>query len=149
MRLPRNLKMLRGPVDPSALAGTLFVLWIATLVHSSLVLPPGVRLRLADAAGLLGESLPDLSVAVDPGDPQRVFLGTEVGTVLRSSDGGILWDEVELLPRVQENRVFQPARPPGPVVAPASCGPRRAPGIAGQSLDARRRKGIDTTCLPS
>jgi biopolymer transport protein ExbD len=65
MRLPRNLKMLRGPIDPSALAGTLFLLWMATLAHSSLVFPPGVRLKLPEAAGLWGEVLPDLAVAVD------------------------------------------------------------------------------------
>jgi biopolymer transport protein ExbD len=65
MRLPRNLKMLRGPIDPSALAGTLLLLWMATLIHSSLVIPPGVRLRLPEATGIWGEVLPDLSVAVD------------------------------------------------------------------------------------
>ncbi|MBX3746259.1 MAG: biopolymer transporter ExbD [Verrucomicrobiae bacterium] len=66
MRLPRNIKMLRGPVDPSALAGTMFLLWIATFLHSSLVLPPGVRLELPEAAGVWGEVLPRWSVAVDP-----------------------------------------------------------------------------------
>jgi biopolymer transport protein ExbD len=65
MRLPRNVKMLRGPVDPSALAGTLFLLWTASLVHSSLVLPPGLRVRLPEAEGQWGEVLPGLSVAVD------------------------------------------------------------------------------------
>lgn len=66
MKLPRNIKMLRGPVDASAVAGTVFLLWMASLLHSSLVFPPGVRLRLPDARGLWGEVLPHLSVAVDP-----------------------------------------------------------------------------------
>jgi biopolymer transport protein ExbD len=65
MRLPRNLKMLRGPIDPSALAGTLLLLWTATLLHSSLVIPPGVRLRLPEANGIWGDVLPHLTVAVD------------------------------------------------------------------------------------
>ncbi len=65
MRLPRNIKMLRGPIDPSALAGTLFLLWTATMLHSSLVLPAGIRVRLPSAPGSWGEILPDLSLAVD------------------------------------------------------------------------------------
>jgi biopolymer transport protein ExbD len=69
MRLPRNVKMLRGPIDASALAGTVFLLWIATFMHSSLVLPPGVRLRLPDAPGIWGEVLPQLTVAVDASQP--------------------------------------------------------------------------------
>lgn len=66
MRLPRNIKMLRGPVDTSAMAGTLFLLWTVTLLHSSLVLPSGIRLNLPSAPGVIGEVLPNLSVAVDP-----------------------------------------------------------------------------------
>lgn len=65
MRLPRNIKMLRGPIDPSSLAGTMFLLWTASLLHSSLVLPAGVRVELPTAVGAWGEVLPDLSVAVD------------------------------------------------------------------------------------
>lgn len=66
MRLPRNIKMLRGPVDASALAGTMFLLWMATFLHSSLVLPPGIRLELPEAVAVWGEVLPRWSVAVDP-----------------------------------------------------------------------------------
>lgn len=65
MRLPRNVKMLRGPIDASALAGALFVLWTVTLLHSSLVVPPGVRLQLPEAPGLWGDTVPQLTVAVD------------------------------------------------------------------------------------
>ncbi len=65
MRLPRNIKMLRGPADVSAVAGTLFLLWTVSLLHSSLVIPAGVRVELPGAAGLWGEVLPDLTVAVD------------------------------------------------------------------------------------
>ncbi len=66
MRLPRNLKMLRGPVDSAAVAGTLLLLWIVTLLHSSLVLPPGVQLDLPPAADVWGQVIPQLAVAVDP-----------------------------------------------------------------------------------
>lgn len=66
MRFPRNVKMLRGPVDTSAMAGTLFLLWVVTLLHSSLVLPSGIRLNLPFAPAVMGEVLPNLSVAVDP-----------------------------------------------------------------------------------
>ena len=66
MRLPRNVKMLRGPVDAAAVAGTVFLLWMATFLHSSVVSPPGIRLRLPAAEGWWGEVLPDLALAVDP-----------------------------------------------------------------------------------
>ena len=66
MRLPRNVKMLRGPVDTSAMAGTLLLLWTVTMLHSSLVLPSGIRLNLPTAAGVVGDVLPNLSIAVDP-----------------------------------------------------------------------------------
>jgi biopolymer transport protein ExbD len=65
MRLPRNVKMLRGPVDPSALAGTLFLLWTVTLLQSSLMMPPGVRLELPEAEGITAEVLPDVAVGID------------------------------------------------------------------------------------
>ncbi len=65
MRLPRNFKMFRGGLDASAVAGTMFLLWMVTLLHSSLVLPAGIRLRLPEAEGLWGEVVPQWSVAVD------------------------------------------------------------------------------------
>lgn len=67
MRLPRHVKMLRGPIDASALAGTVFLLWMGTFLHSSLVMPAGIRLELPDAEGLWGEALPGLTLAVDAG----------------------------------------------------------------------------------
>ena len=67
MRLPRHVKMLRGPIDASALAGTVFLLWMGTFLHSSLVMPAGIRLELPAAEGLWGEALPGLTVAVDAG----------------------------------------------------------------------------------
>lgn len=65
MRLPRNFKMFRGGLDASAVAGTMFLLWMVTLLHSSLVLPAGVRLGLPEAEGMWGEVLPQWVVAVD------------------------------------------------------------------------------------
>ena len=38
------------------------------------------------------------AIAVDPSDPGRVWVGTEEGTVARSSDGGATWDEVDIAP---------------------------------------------------
>lgn len=66
MRLPRNVKLLRGPADAAALAGAMFLLWTVTLLHSSLVLPAGVRLHLPEAPGFWGETIPELAVAIDP-----------------------------------------------------------------------------------
>jgi|GEM_PF-3490611 len=57
--------MFRGGLDASAVAGTMFLLWMVTLLHSSLVLPAGIRLRLPEAEGLWGEVVPQWSVAVD------------------------------------------------------------------------------------
>ena len=65
MRLPRNVKMLRGPMDSSALAGTMLLLWTVVLLHSSLVLPSGMHLRLPEAEAGWAETLPDLTLAVD------------------------------------------------------------------------------------
>ncbi len=57
--------MFRGGLDASAVAGTMFLLWMVTLLHSSLVLPAGLRLRLPEAPGLWGEVVPNLAMAVD------------------------------------------------------------------------------------
>lgn len=57
--------MLRGPADAAALAGTMFLMWAATLLHSSMVMPMGVRMELPVGDGLRGEVVPDLAVAVD------------------------------------------------------------------------------------
>jgi hypothetical protein len=61
------------------------------------------------------------SVGTDPGDSRRVFVGTEAGTIMRSSDGGQSWDEIQLLPRVLEARVLQPSR--APTATDANPGP--------------------------
>lgn len=85
MRLPRNIKMLRGPLDASAVAGTLFLFWAATLLHSSLVLPPGLPLsfELPGAPGLWGRVLPGVTVAVDPAE--RLLFQNQI---VRESDLG-------------------------------------------------------------
>lgn len=52
------------------------------------------------------------SVAVDPENADRIFVGTEAYTVLRSFDGGITWDEIGLSPfNFTARRVAD--RPPG------------------------------------
>ncbi len=52
------------------------------------------------------------SVAVDPNDPDKIYVGTQEGTVLRTSDGGAIWEETELDPYVRERTLAIP-RPPG------------------------------------
>ncbi|MBI4818936.1 MAG: hypothetical protein HY791_21880 [Deltaproteobacteria bacterium] len=42
------------------------------------------------------------SLAVDARDPRRIFVGTEEGTLVRSTDGGNSWTEHELSPLVVE-----------------------------------------------
>lgn len=44
------------------------------------------------------------AVAVDPADPQIVYVGTEEGTVLRSYDGGATWEELGLQPSMTYER---------------------------------------------
>ncbi|MEM9192589.1 MAG: hypothetical protein AAGF12_25665, partial [Myxococcota bacterium] len=38
------------------------------------------------------------SLAIDPQNPNRIYVGTEAYTILRSVDGGITWRELELSP---------------------------------------------------
>lgn len=40
------------------------------------------------------------TIIVDPKDPLRIFVGTEEGTLVRSTDGGETWDERNLTPFV-------------------------------------------------
>ncbi len=91
MRLNRSIKMLRGPMDASALAGTLFLLWTATLMHSSLVLPPGLRLQLPEARGLWGEIIPEMTLAVDAG--QRLLFEHQL--VVETNLPALLRERVE------------------------------------------------------
>jgi biopolymer transport protein ExbD len=65
MKFPRRLPTLKGPADPAALAGTLFLLAALVALHSSLVLPAGVRLSLPEAPLVRGSVLPRFSVALD------------------------------------------------------------------------------------
>lgn len=44
------------------------------------------------------------AVAVDGKDPDRIFVGTEEGTLVRSIDGGITWDERTLTPFLVQGR---------------------------------------------
>lgn len=49
------------------------------------------------------------TVAVDPSDPHSVWVGTEEGTLLHSTDGGITWDERELSPFLLKSPTVAPA----------------------------------------
>jgi len=46
------------------------------------------------------------AVTVDPRDPDKIFVGTEESTVIRSIDGGITWREIELTPFLIEDRAI-------------------------------------------
>lgn len=65
MKLPRRLPTLKGPADPAAVAGCLFLLFGLVALHSSLVLPAGIRLSLPEAPAIRGSFLPRFTVAVD------------------------------------------------------------------------------------
>lgn len=51
------------------------------------------------------------SIAVDPHDPRRIFVGTQEGTVLRSLDGGVTWRELEMKPLVVMDRSLGLVKP--------------------------------------
>ncbi|QQR89378.1 MAG: hypothetical protein IPJ88_14400 [Myxococcales bacterium] len=38
------------------------------------------------------------AVAADPTDPRRIYVGTELGTVFKTEDGGVVWSEREIFP---------------------------------------------------
>lgn len=65
MKFPRRLTPLKGPADPAAVAGVFFLLFGLVTLHSSLVLPAGVRLALPSAPAVRGGFLPRFAVAVD------------------------------------------------------------------------------------
>ncbi len=51
------------------------------------------------------------AVAVDPRNPNRIYVGTEEYTLLRSTDGGVTWREIELDPFVRSARDLRPETP--------------------------------------
>jgi hypothetical protein len=58
--------------------------------------PPIVGWEQLLAAPRIGDRL--MTVAVDPGNADRIFVGTGEGTVVRSTDGGITWEESPVSP---------------------------------------------------
>jgi photosystem II stability/assembly factor-like uncharacterized protein len=71
---------------------------------------PAWTWRVVTAAPRIGQDL--RAIAVDPSDPQRLYMGTEEGTVLRSFDGGSTWTETDLSPFLLR-RSPPPPQPPG------------------------------------
>jgi photosystem II stability/assembly factor-like uncharacterized protein len=65
------------------------------------------------------------AIDVDPTDPNRIFIGTEEGTILRSFDGGITWAETDLHPFILRRAPLPPepargeARDPTEQMTPA------------------------------
>lgn len=50
-------------------------------------------------------------VEVDPTNPQLILIGTEEGTIMRSDDGGVTWQEIEMDPSVIQKYSFAPKQP--------------------------------------
>ena len=48
------------------------------------------------------------TVAVDPSNPQSVWVGTEEGTLAHSNDGGVTWEEVEISPFLLKSPTIEP-----------------------------------------
>jgi biopolymer transport protein ExbD len=66
MKFPRNVRIVRGPLDGAPFAAVFFLLVIFVML-SALVYTPGARLQLQlpRAVGLPGTDKPTVSVAVD------------------------------------------------------------------------------------
>ncbi len=67
MKFPRNARIFRGQLDLAPVAGVVFLLVIFLLPQSTLVLPPGVEIRLPEVSGqpLPGPAEPRAVVAMD------------------------------------------------------------------------------------
>jgi biopolymer transport protein ExbD len=65
MRFPRTTKIFHGQIDAAPVAGVFFLLVIFVLLHSSLVFPPGVHVRLPEADDLPGTTGSSPMVAID------------------------------------------------------------------------------------
>jgi biopolymer transport protein ExbD len=65
MRFPRRVQIFKGQMDAAPFAGVFFLLVIFLLLNSSLVFPPGLKLKLPAAEELPGTSGPTATVAVD------------------------------------------------------------------------------------
>ena len=65
MRFPHSTKIFRGQLDVAPFVSVLFLLVIFLLLQSSLIVTPGVVVRLPEAADLPGSEKPSLMVAVD------------------------------------------------------------------------------------
>ncbi|QQR91239.1 MAG: hypothetical protein IPJ88_05780 [Myxococcales bacterium] len=50
-------------------------------------------------------------VEVDPSNPRLIMVGTEEGTVLRSEDGGVTWNEIEPAPQSIQRFTLAPKQP--------------------------------------
>jgi len=82
----------RGRQLATALLATLTSLFSASQAAASE--PPVWSWRQILSTPRIGGRLS--AIAVDRLDPDRIFVGTEEGTVVRSFDGGLTWREIEL-----------------------------------------------------
>jgi biopolymer transport protein ExbD len=65
VKFQRRIQPIFGRLDAAAFAGVFFLLVLFLLLHSSLVLPPGLHVRLPEAPGLPGVDAPSAMVAID------------------------------------------------------------------------------------
>lgn len=54
------------------------------------------------------------AITASPVDPDAVYLGTDSYTVVRTLDGGVTWDEIELSPFLNQRRQFASRQPGSP-----------------------------------
>jgi hypothetical protein len=87
---------------PRALALLLALAAVGVGVEAEATDAPEWRWRQILSVPRIGSRL--RAITVDQRDPRRIFVGTEEGTLLKTSDGGVTWMEVELRPFVLYDR---------------------------------------------
>ena len=65
MRYPRSVKIFRGQIDAAPFVGVMFLMVIFLLLHSHLVNPTGIRIRLPEADEPLGIPGPHIALVID------------------------------------------------------------------------------------
>ncbi|MEQ8982677.1 MAG: hypothetical protein RL846_32325 [Deltaproteobacteria bacterium] len=80
----------------------LLVTVVATAAQTASAAPTEWKWRQILSVPRIGARL--TAIAVDEQDPNRIFVGTQEGTVLRTTDGGVTWRELELRPFVVADR---------------------------------------------
>ncbi len=101
---------------------------------------PQVRWKRIMATQRVGGRL--TSIEVDQSNPNRIFVGTEEGTILRSLDGGVTWIEFDITPFVRVRRTVGVLPPPKPSTA------RSAGGYFSMFIDPPNSRYLDRLAIP-